>query len=66
MLDGVRVEKVRPELVKRFIKSRCKEDTHIDDLAGSFNAAMAELGITDERLFLPETNTVENHLQIAD
>lgn len=27
---------------------------------------MAELGITDERLFLPETNTVENHLQIAD
>lgn len=66
MLDGVRVEKVRPELVKRFIKSRCKEDTHIDDLAGSFNAAMAELGISDERLFLPETNTVENHLQIAD
>ena len=65
-IDGVRVKKTRPDLVKHFVKTLCKSLTKYDDFFEMYHAQIDALGLADEPSLLIDSRTYENILQASD
>lgn len=65
-IDGVRVKKQRPDLVKHFVKVFCKSLTKYDDFVEMYNAQIDALGLSDDPSILLESRTYENILHACD
>lgn len=65
-VDGVRIKKSRPELVKHFIKTHCKNRTLFSDFEKQYHIWLDTLDITDCSRYRIESRTYENRLNGCD
>lgn len=65
-IDGVRVKKQRPDLVKHFVKVFCKSLTKYDDFIEMYHSQIDSLGLSDDPSVLLESRTYENILHACD
>lgn len=65
-IDGVRVKKTRPDLVKHFVKVFCKSLTKYDDFFEQYHAQIDALGLSDDPSLLLDSRTYENILHASD
>ena len=65
-IDGVRVRKLRADLVKHFIKTLCKTLTKFDDFIDFYHTQLDELGLSDDPTLHIESRTYENKLNGCD
>ena len=64
-LNGVRIKKSRPDLVKYFVKNFCRETTKYEEFLDLYSNWLDELGIKSEKLCL-DFRTYENYLSDAE
>lgn len=60
-INGTRILKRRPDLVKYYVRTACKESTHFDDFYNGYEEFLNENQL-DNSLMI-ESRTYENHLQ---
>lgn len=60
--DGVRVKMTRPNLVKHYIKTNCKNRTKFEDFVSEYHSWLDSLGIGDDSSLTLEARTYENIL----
>lgn len=65
-VDGVRVKKSRPDLVKHFVKTLCKSLTKYDDFFEMYHAKIDALGLSDDPSLLLDSRTYINILNGCD
>ena len=65
-IDGVRVRKLRPDLVKHFVKTLCKTQTKFDDFIDFYHEQLDELGLSGDDSLHIESRTYENKLNDCD
>lgn len=65
-IDGVRVKKTRPDLVKYFVKVFCKSLTKYDDFFEAYHTQIDALGLSDDPSLLLDSRTYENILHASD
>ena len=65
-IDGVRVRKLRSDLVKHFVKTLCKTLTKFDDFVDFYHEQLEELGLSDEESLHIELRSYENKLNACD
>lgn len=61
-LDGVRVRKQRPALVKHYIKTYCRELTTYDDFFQKYHEWLNAIGLGDNIALILESRSYENKL----
>ncbi len=61
-IDGVRIKKSRPELVKYFVKTYCKNHTRFLDFKNQYHIWLDTLNITDCLNYRIESRAYENRL----
>lgn len=65
-IDGVRIKKSRPELVKHFVKTYCKNRTQFSDFENQYQIWLDTLDLTDCLNYRIESKTYENRLNQCD
>lgn len=65
-LDGIRVRKQRPALVKHFIKTYCRELTTYDDFFQKYHEWLNAIGLGDNVALILESRSYENKLNLCD
>ena len=65
-IDGVRVRKYRPDLVKHFVRVLCREQTKYDDFQEMYHAQLDALDLSDNSSYVLDSRTYENILRDCD
>jgi len=65
-IDGVRVRKQRPALVKHYIKTYCRELTTYDDFFQKYHEWLNAIGLGDNIALILESRSYENKLNLCN
>lgn len=64
--DGVRLKRTRPEMVKYYVRSRCKHLTKFDDFLEGYHIWLNEFQLGEDRTLILDSGSYKNHLNTAD
>ena len=64
--DGVRVKMTRPDLIRHYVKTNCKNLTKFDDFVSEYNLWLDSLGYGENPSLTIEARTYENILNQCD
>ena len=65
-IDGVRVLKKRPDLVRYVVSQYCRDQTSYSDFLGLYGMVLEDLGLSADPSLVIESRTYENQLNACD